>query len=519
MSGNKTHVSYKAGSRRAAEEIVAQIIQKCLPSPIRPAVIAVGGPGGTGKSTFCSKLASIIPQSSVLHLDDYKTPREVRKRINLFGAHPHANKMELVRKHIQAAKEGRSFDKPVYDPVQGTADATILFTPGKYVILDGEISTYENFRDLVDFSIFIDSDWRTQLATRCRRDIEVRGYSREKAISTFLQSNLREFSEYGADSKKWADMHLFCRADYHLVVESMTEELFETFGSVLAADLMKVDLSGLIVPVTVPFDQSGAVDEKMFIAHLDFLADNDIHRILVNGTTGEFFSLTGEEKRLLLTVARRYFPGVILFQSGAGALQDSILHARWGRDYGADAIVCLPPFYFAHAPEEGIVDYFNTVAGQIDIPFILYNFPAHTQNEITGEMLSKIRYFGLKDSSANLDLISSTAHYYVGKDRYIEKACSLGAYGFVSGHANHSPGLYRDMEKALSTNDSGRISELQSEITRISDYFSGPDQTAKIKYAVSKRIPAYPPKVRLPLVTPSEDTLQSSFLDAFQNKP
>ncbi|MFP4416855.1 MAG: dihydrodipicolinate synthase family protein [Chitinispirillaceae bacterium] len=516
MTRHKTHVSYKAGSRRAAEEIVAQIVCNRFASPASPVILAVGGPGGTGKSTFCNRLATIIPDCSILHLDDYKTPRAVRSRSNLFGAHPKANRMDLVRQHTQYTKAGEAFDKPVYDATTGRADTTEFFSPGSYVILDGEISTYEQFRDLVDFSIFIDSDWRTQLATRCSRDIEVRGYSREKAISTFLQSNLREFQEFGAHSKMWADMHLYCRDDYHMVVESMTEELFQSYGSALAADLMKVDLSGLIVPVCVPFDFAGRIDEKSFIAHLSFLARNDIHRVLINGTTGEFFSLTQKERRRLLIIARQYFPGVILFQAGCSVLADSIQQAKWGQDYGADAVVCLPPFYFAHAPGQGIVEYLNTVADAIDIPFILYNFPRHTQNGLTADILQSIRHFGLKDSSADLSLIDSTKHYYIGDDRLIQQANAKGAYGFISGQANHAPRIYHAMEKALKAQDTRQVTRLQDTISGISQLFTGPEQIALIKYAVSKRVPNFPSSVRLPLR--SLTAKQIAQVDSFCNE-
>ncbi|MHC4872488.1 MAG: uridine kinase family protein, partial [Planctomycetota bacterium] len=210
MHKNKTHVEALQSGRalRSAAEIIAGLLIKKFTGFERPVVIAVGGPGGIGKSSFCLRLKNHLNNCAVLHLDDYKTPRAVRSSQNLFGAHPDANYMDLIEKHIRTVRHNTSFDKPVYDSVDGTADRVEPFTPQQFTLLDGEISTYSHFKELVDFSIFIDADWTTQLQTRINRDIDERGYSKDKAIATFLQSNLREFTEHGAESKNWADIHL-----------------------------------------------------------------------------------------------------------------------------------------------------------------------------------------------------------------------------------------------------------------------------------------------------------------------
>lgn len=183
-------------------------------------IIAVGGPGGTGKSTFCKLLQKELPDSSILNLDDYKIPRRERQQKGLFGAHPDANRIDLIQEHLDLVIKGEAFQKPVYKIEIGEASEKEEFKSARFVILDGEISTYKHFRDWVDFLIFIDSDWRTQLQTRITRDIDERGYTPEKAIATFLQSNLREFPKYGADSKFRADINLFCHSDYTLEIRT-----------------------------------------------------------------------------------------------------------------------------------------------------------------------------------------------------------------------------------------------------------------------------------------------------------
>ena len=73
-----------------------------------------------------------------------------------------------------------------------------------------------------------------------------------------------------------------------------------------------LDLSGLIVPPPTPFNEKMGVDEDALSRHLTFLAEHGVTRLLVNGTTAEFFSLLHKERKLLLTLARHYFPGIRL---------------------------------------------------------------------------------------------------------------------------------------------------------------------------------------------------------------
>jgi len=227
MAVDQKHISpgfpTKAGK---PEEIIAEVLLSFFQDKSTPVIIAVGGPGGTGKSTFCNTLKKILPDSDVLELDNYKKTRKERRELKVYGPHPDANRIDLIVEHLQILRSGRAIDSPVYNRVSGETDTTVLFSPRRFILLDGEISTYAQFRQYVDFSIFIDSDLRTQLYTRMSRDVQSRGSSRETAISTFLNSNIKEFTLYGAQSKSWADIHLYSNEDYSLQFEAVSAECF-----------------------------------------------------------------------------------------------------------------------------------------------------------------------------------------------------------------------------------------------------------------------------------------------------
>ena len=487
MKQHKKHIKYNLDmrQRKSAAHIISQMIKMEFKDTNSTIIVAVGGPGGTGKSTFCKKLKKHLSDSSILKLDDYKTAREERVKSNLFGAHPNANKMDLIAKHLNLLKNSKSIEKPIYNTNTGEILASEIFKPASIIILDGEISTYPQFREFIDLSIFIDSHWKTQLATRIDRDVEIRGYSKEKAVDTFLQSNLREFSEFGAESKLYSDVHIYCTDKYHHILEAIDEKLLHHFQKLHSKELQEITLFGLIVAVTTPFNKNKKIDEPAFALHLKHLFKNGISKILVAGTTGEFFSLTASEKIKLLKLARAYFPGTIIFQVGSANLEEALLLSKQGELLGADAILSVPPYYIANAPQKGIVNYFNKISESISIPFMIYNFPKHSQNPINSEMLADISHFGIKDSSKDFSLIDATPNYFVGGDSVILKAHKKGVAGFVSVQGNYAPKLMSDLENAITTKNLKEAERLQEIVKKNSKVFAGTNQIAMIKRALS----------------------------------
>jgi dihydrodipicolinate synthase/N-acetylneuraminate lyase len=233
------------------------------------------------------------------------------------------------------------------------------------------------------------------------------------------------------------------------------------------------------------------------------LAAQGVKRILVNGTTAEFFSMTEDERKVCLKLAREYFPGVVMFHAGSSSLKQTIIEAKWGCQYGADAIVCIVPYYMAGIDKSGIVDYFNALEKAIDIPLILYNFPKHTGNSLDADMIARIKHFGMKDSSGDLSLVSATENYYMGGDEKILAAYGKGACGFVSARANAFAPLLVEIEAALARDDSA-AEPLQQKITKLKEMTAGPNGIARLKYAVAQQLKGYPVRMRLPLIELSD---------------
>ncbi len=294
-------------------------------------------------------------------------------------------------------------------------------------------------------------------------------------------------------------MHKYKKHIKHDKIESIAEEDYSGFDAILNADMESLDIGGLIVPVATPFDDALNIDEKALIAHLEFLTAHGVMRIMVNGTTAEFFSLLPEERKLLLTVSARYFPGLIFFNTGSDSLAQAKLAAHWAEDYGADAIVAMAPYYYAGAGSQQLVDFFNEIAGSVALPMLLYNFVKHTNNAITPEIARQVKQIGIKDSSGDRSLIDATDHYFAGTSRSMVEGYQAGACGFVSAQANHLPDLYVELDRLLLVGDMLNALKLQEEIRRECDEVSKPNEIAAIKTRLSEILLGYSAGVRLPL--------------------
>ncbi len=515
MEKHKTHLKYTRNmrQRKSAAHIISQVIKRNFEDHDAPVFVAIGGPGGTGKTTFCKKLKLHIKDSVILSLDNYKTSRKSRHGKNLMGSNPEASRIDLIIEHLKSLEKREAIEQPVYNSKSGEIELSKKIEPASVIILDGELSTYPPLREYINFSVFIDAHWRTQLSHRLSRDIDERGYSNEKAVETFLQSNLKDFSEFGSDSKIWSDVHIYCTDNYDHLIESVDVNTLHHFEDIFKEDLAEITISGLIVAVTTPFTDDNKIDEKAFSDHLTYLFKNGVNRILVAGTTGEFFSLTIAEKLQLIKLAREYFPGTIIFHVGGESLEDSILLAKQGEVLGADAIICLPPYFIAKAPHKGIIDHLNKISDSVNIPFMIYNFPRHTQNHITSEMLKEIRHFGMKDSERDYSLIKATPNYIVGGDSVVVAAHAEGSKGFISVQANYRPKLLTELEDSLEGNDEKLKKDLQKKVATVSKACNGMNQIGLVKTALSKIIEGYPTNVRTPLIEPSKKETDNIILD------
>jgi 4-hydroxy-2-oxoglutarate aldolase len=185
-------------------------------------------------------------------------------------------------------------------------------------------------------------------------------------------------------------------------------------------------LSGLIVPVTTPFDPvTGDIAPISFRENLRRWLQTPIDGLVLFGSTGEGALLDEDEMVRLADYARDVVPPMRALIAGAGGESTRAvvrLAKRFG-EAGADAVLVHPPAYFgvALSPSD-LRDHFLAVADASPVPVVLYHMPRFTHVTLDAGLVAELsrhpNIAGLKDSSGDLKRFAE----YTGS---CEKGCRL----------------------------------------------------------------------------------------------
>jgi 4-hydroxy-tetrahydrodipicolinate synthase len=171
-------------------------------------------------------------------------------------------------------------------------------------------------------------------------------------------------------------------------------------------DRNTVDWKGYWAAAPTPFTADGKLDEQAWRALLRLYLGQGIHGVLVNGTTGEWFSQTEAERHRVAEIAVEELKGRIPVVIGCTTFMPAatIALGRHAKAIGADGILSTPPPYACPTPRE-IVAFFAAVSDGVDLPLMVYNWARGVTVEITWEtavQLARIEHVvAIKDSTAN----------------------------------------------------------------------------------------------------------------------
>lgn len=127
-------------------------------------LIGIAGGTGSGKTTLTRHLKEHFGKDvTVIGHDSYykaQVGRTYEERAKVNYDHPNAFDTDLLIRHLQELKAGRSIQCPVYSFVEhNRTDQTVEIQPAKVIIVEG-ILIFQNptLRDMFDIKIFVETD-------------------------------------------------------------------------------------------------------------------------------------------------------------------------------------------------------------------------------------------------------------------------------------------------------------------------------------------------------------------------
>ena len=272
--------------------------------------------------------------------------------------------------------------------------------------------------------------------------------------------------------------------------------------------------NGVGVALTTPFTNED-VDYEAFENHIEFLIDNGVKSIIINGTTAENPTLTTEERNTLLECGIKKVNGRVPVIAGTGTnnTQASIDASIKAKELGADAIMLITPYY-NKTSQRGLIAHFTKIADEVALPVVLYNVPSRTNMTIDVETVLKLSenpyIVALKDATGDLEYaktlkqqLPSDFALYSGNDDNMLDYYQLGGAGLISVVANAIPQETQQLYDYVVNDQLEQANTLNRDITELLNHLSVDVNPVPIKLLTSELgFGRY--EVRLPLVTLEE---------------
>lgn len=168
------------------------------------------------------------------------------------------------------------------------------------------------------------------------------------------------------------------------------------------------EMRGAYAAMFTPYDAKGRVNTEMIGRIMDYGYSNGLKGFYLTGSTGEWWLLSTEERKLVYSAAAKANQGrgLLIAHVGANCTDDSVELARYAADVGIDWVSSIAPQLYRNSFDAAMYHY-RKVSEATDLPFMVYSIGSALVPE------RDIRFFDLR----NVKGIK-----YTGRDYYAAQA-------------------------------------------------------------------------------------------------
>jgi len=230
---------------------------------------------------------------------------------------------------------------------------------------------------------------------------------------------------------------------------------------------MSKNFRGTFTVMITPCTAEGAVDLAALANFTEWQIRQGIHGLIPLGSTGEFLSLSEEERMgvaetVIATAAGRV---PVLLGTGAEDTREVVRRSRDAERLGADGVMIIPPFYSTPTDDE-LYWHYKTVADALSIPIMIYNNPATANVDLRPELVARLATIEgcnyIKESTLEVTRVRDILRLagdqitvfggILGFESFVE-----GAQGWVAVASNVAPAPMARLFELVA--DEGRIRE------------------------------------------------------------
>ncbi|UAK22921.1 dihydrodipicolinate synthase family protein [Sphingomonas nostoxanthinifaciens] len=175
----------------------------------------------------------------------------------------------------------------------------------------------------------------------------------------------------------------------------------------------RVGWRGYIPAIVTPFAADGALDLGGLGAMLEWLHAEGMHGLILAGTTGEWTSMSADERAALFSAAGAQLADKLPLIAGCSSFtaRETIAFAVHAAAQGFEGILVTPPPYI-RPNEDELFGFYTEVAAGSPLPVCIYNWPPGTAIDMPVALLERLagidNVVAIKQSTSDLRRFTET---------------------------------------------------------------------------------------------------------------
>lgn len=253
-------------------------------------------------------------------------------------------------------------------------------------------------------------------------------------------------------------------------------------------------LTGVMPALVTPFDQNNSIDFKALGKHMTGLRTAGVTGWVPCGSTGEYFSMTSEERADVLKFVKDFARDdeILIAGTNAPATREVIENTAIAKEIGYNAVLLATPFYTRPTDAE-LLAHYNSVLDAVDINLVLYNYPPKDGIEISFDVMDALadhpRVVGIKESSGILQRAIDIFSRYQGRIQLVSGSDDIaldfmfwGADSWICGPSNCMATACCDLDRSFRSGDLDKARAQMATLYRAMNSLESGKFVQKIKY-------------------------------------
>jgi 4-hydroxy-tetrahydrodipicolinate synthase len=293
------------------------------------------------------------------------------------------------------------------------------------------------------------------------------------------------------------------------------------------ASTLRQQLTGVLPPITMPFDRQGNLVKGGLGKQIDFIIGQGARAIVAGGSTGEGHTLNEAEFDSAMREAYEATAGRVPFVAGliVQSTQDAIDRVKRLKGLNIAALQVTPVHYLFKPDADATVQHFRTIHDATGIPILIYN--VIPWNYLSVDLMLRIMdevpgVVGMKQSGGDLKSVSDLLLrckpdnlVLSGVDALLYPGFALGMHGAISALTTAVPGVVVRLVEAVRTNRHDVARDIHFKLNALWNTFNHDNLPACVKYVQHLQgLPMYEPRPPMMPVTDAQKAAIRPALEA-----